>query len=348
MQGGLSYEAGLRTDSAGNSVLHGVERSYARSGHLHKEQHYEMGTPVGEWLRFDDRTGRLLSSATYSDGIRRELRDFAADGSVERERMYDTEGNETEYKTYYADGTLREAVELRDGQPDGMTRRYDPQGHLSETIPYQAGLESGTRTSYYPGSEQPRTVTEMKSGKAHGRSASYTPDGQLISERWYLDGEQASEQEFRVGKLHIAQAVDLGDGPPEYHGQPYWNMQIPAEAVASVSAGATLYHLDGQLIGRREWHDEASAVVNIEEVWIPGVLKTGAVRYFKPDKALMHCAYYLNGKQVGADVFINYEGVLMRENYYIDGEKVTRESYERSPLANLLPPADHWRGLQHP
>ena len=108
------------------------------------------------------------------------------DANTKKSRTKGKEGYSGVYKSY-RDGYLYSEVTLKNGQKNGLAKRYYPSGKINTEIMYEDDIKVGTSKWYYTTGQVYRE-TPYENGKIHGIQKKYHKDGGLMAEIPYENG----------------------------------------------------------------------------------------------------------------------------------------------------------------
>lgn len=110
---------------------------------------------------------------------------------------------------YYSDDgkTLVSGIGFREGEPDGTQKVYSPSsGNLLLSAPWIKGVRSGTEKAWYGATgKQAYEGTLNDDGKLDGKLSEWSPDGTLVHQASYANGQKdGAEETFfaDTGKIH--------------------------------------------------------------------------------------------------------------------------------------------------
>ena len=120
-------------------------------------------------------TGKPMSETTFVNGeANGPSRSYDAEGRLLQEVNIKSGKREGEAKDYWPEtGKVRRQIIYAMSQVVGVTREFDPEGKLRREIPFKANA-------------------------MHGVETVYAPDGKVSQKRYWLNGEEVSEGEFKA------------------------------------------------------------------------------------------------------------------------------------------------------
>jgi hypothetical protein len=134
-------------------------------------------------------------------------------------------------KEYYSDGTIKKAIEVKDGVPNGTIKTYDESGRLKSIAPVVDGLYEGWVITYNPQNGKIASKALFKNDQQNGPVTLYYASGELYREEFYkegrvdsivktywADGKLQAEVEFKMGAPAVGLKEFNNDGTPV--GQP--------------------------------------------------------------------------------------------------------------------------------
>lgn len=232
-----------------NGKLHGVSKDYRSNGNLNEVTEHKNGisgdsyalhengktsikvkTKNGKWLnvkKYDDQ-GRLTEEHVYNDN-KATYKYYDENGLLNKVKYFDKglvgeenyvngklDGIRTQYYTDVENKTKEYEESWKDGQLNGVTKRYSKDGVLEHETNYDKGLRNGYEREYFAdGSLQSemffiydakhgttkffrspgKLLYEMthKYGVPDGVERDYSEDGEITEERVYKDGKLIKE-----------------------------------------------------------------------------------------------------------------------------------------------------------
>ncbi|MCT4586562.1 MAG: tetratricopeptide repeat protein [Carboxylicivirga sp.] len=302
----------------------------------------DSGKLVGTNL-FYNRHGQLIASENnYQDGVLYGSRlEFRGDGTKQHEYIYQNDSlmalkcyspdeqviyqaelkdQKIDYKSYYEDGVLFEEGILKDGQREGLWKKYNPFGGMMEVQEYMSGMVHGKVQSYYSNGQLRMTyacdsniiegpfIHYHKSGaksrtgwftkgKWQGVWRNYFDNGVLKDESFYEDNEVRGKS-----KLYspLAQLVL----------ESYYNDNGQLERI-------TFYNEEGKQSADVKLED---GLAHIEEFFSNGQIKRDW-HYRDHDKEGKQLVYYPNGQLLSEETYLcGFEEGLSR-GWAHDGKK---------------------------
>ena len=182
------------------------------------------------------------------------------------------------------------------GEPHGTEHHWDRfWNSRSRRTPYENGVKHGVEKIRNTEGTVVKRIP-WKNGKVHGTKKAYHPNGELASKAPFKNGKAVGTARFwdQDGRLTRTVSYENGErhGPTKelWPGTEQVKRLIPHEN-GEVDGVAKAYYKSGQLKWRRAYEDDA----------LHGVAKR-----FDPD------------------------GQLVEKVYWLDGEKVSREAYEKA------------------
>ncbi len=127
-------------------------------------------------------------------------------------------------KTFNAEGKVMTETNYEHGEVVGVSKEYDEQGRLVREVGYKDGKKHGKRVEYWAQTGERRRVVPYKHGQAHGEALEYhlngelkrrvpaidgqlhgheqvyNDEGELIDQRWWLNGTPVSKREYEAAE----------------------------------------------------------------------------------------------------------------------------------------------------
>jgi len=94
---------------------------------------------------------------------------------------------DVEYE-YYADGTLKSEIQMKNGMRNGITKKYDEIGRLISTAELKDDKYEGWMIKYNPKNQKITAKALYKNDQQDGPATLYYADGQLYREMKYVNG----------------------------------------------------------------------------------------------------------------------------------------------------------------
>lgn len=179
-----------KTSNYKNDKLDGVLKEYGRNGQVISEIEYKQGKAVA--YKYLDKNGNVIKEAKSSGG-KVMIESYNELGIKVAEGMIEKENRVGEWKFYYANGTLREVGNYKDGELDGISTSYHENGKVSQEVYYEKGYAQGFFKKY----NQVGTIMEegyYEDSRFHGPVKQYFANGQLHSVDFFWKGEKNGEQ----------------------------------------------------------------------------------------------------------------------------------------------------------
>ncbi len=143
--------------------------------------------PVGEFIRYDE-NGNLkavMHHAKNGSSVQAEL--YFPNGEIAAEGKYENEKKDSlwEYYSYYT-GTLSYEERYNRGLKEGVSKKYYPDGQVSESIHWKQGTKSGPWKQFYQDGTI-RLTASYTDGKLNGPYKVYGTSGNLLISGTYRD-----------------------------------------------------------------------------------------------------------------------------------------------------------------
>ena len=309
-----------------NGDLHGPVRDFDEQGRHQATSLYEHGLITR--MTSVDATGKVLADIPTKKG-RVAIKTYDADGHLKDTGEVENGYLAGEWKTFYADGTLRELKhyglkarqigasemyysngQLRqrrqyspEGEAEGYFEQYYADGVLEQTGFLHAGDKQGVWKSYYPTGKLSQE-REFFKGELSGPLRSYTPGGKLTEERLYAFGKLRQLSAYdSTGKVidHYEQLPTLKELVLHYPGR-------PAQVMNRASVRNGLYE------GPTTWLYAGNKPES--EIAMHNGKRYGRYQSYYPGGQKMTEGQYLNGNRYG-----------QFSNYYATGQLSSQGSY---------------------
>jgi antitoxin component YwqK of YwqJK toxin-antitoxin module len=305
---------------------HGLERKwhFNKPYKLEQETMWHRGKMHGP-KKVYNRDGILIEESTYRDHKMAGRKTTYAVNNKTKERYKSGEYN-------FVDGKL-----------SGPFKKWRGRDDLSEEGTYLNNVLHGKVMRYYKGIKTEET--HYAYGQKHGKSLSWNgttgklsrsgqfdnglQHGEFINYH-YQTGKETNRRYYQYGKVVTADQFRKGAGAPSLSldGQPYWNLAVPQKAASRQQGNRITYTLDGKEIGYRMM-DKGTGLIVIEELWLPGVEKTGVKRQWRIGGEIRDITFFRKGKKCGAYArwLPNYNQWSVR--HYIDDKSQRSSNYDR-------------------
>jgi len=211
------------------------------------------------------------------------------------------------WKTFYPTGILKTEVTYFEDKMNGYLKEYSPKGSLLNTTKYINGVieinapelaKLDVRTEYYPGGIVKFTGT-YKDGVAEGIHRVFSPEGNVIAAKVYIDGVLTGEG--------ILDTAGRQQGPwKEYH--PNGELKSKGEYVNGKRIGDwVFYHPNGKTeqLGKYDKRGRAQ----------------GPWKWFYESGNLLREENYRNDLQDGTMTEYSDDGKIITKGDYVDGQK---------------------------
>lgn len=193
---------------------HGYLRTYEQDGRLKWDCNYENGKMHGEQMQFyisnrDD----YVRVANYEHGtlVGDYKETYFKGGGIKTQGTYDKNGKKTGRwieKEY--NGDYRLDCEYKNGEYDGVRRKYFADGDVSEISHYKAGKLHGVATKYYHPTKKVHYETTYENDRKMGPFKEYNKDGWLESEG--VNGAGTISQRYYYPNGQLRQVEEYADG----------------------------------------------------------------------------------------------------------------------------------------
>ena len=286
-----------------NGKLDGLTKLYDDNEKLLAEIEYKSGKASS--FKYFSESGSVIKEAKSASGKvyvenYNELRIKTSEGSVDRENRVG------EWKFYYANGTLKEIANYKNGELDGKSVTYHENGKPDHELVYVDGQAQG----YYKKFTKYGVLKEegyYEDGKLHGPSTRYYNEGELSEKAFYWKGKKNGQQfSYRIdGSL---------DNIYMYH--------------HGILLNAICFDKNGKETKRTNLSN-GSGPYDLYNVWGDLTLKSnllygsfdGKVEEYFSDGKLRIERNYFNGMLTGTYKVYSPAGWILEEGSFVEGEK---------------------------
>jgi antitoxin component YwqK of YwqJK toxin-antitoxin module len=123
---------------------------------------------------------------------RRKIKYDSLTGKIEYRGNFNELGHQDGKWTYYFEnGTTKSELNYDNGQLNGFSREWFPQGQLNEACYYSKGQLNGPYVSYFRNGSK-YSELEFKDGKEDGEIRQWDSLGNLISHKIFKEGKEIS------------------------------------------------------------------------------------------------------------------------------------------------------------
>ena len=122
-----------------NNKKEGEYKSFYESGSIKVISHYVNGLLQGEFIEYFE-SGEIEKVSHYVDDLRQgEFIEYFESGTTSYTCNYINDLQEGEYKIYYKSGKIRQIGNLKKSEIFGITKRYNEDGRINNTLEYEDG-----------------------------------------------------------------------------------------------------------------------------------------------------------------------------------------------------------------
>jgi antitoxin component YwqK of YwqJK toxin-antitoxin module/Tfp pilus assembly protein PilF len=313
----------------------GEEKFYDEDGKLYSTHLLDNDRLVN--AKFMDKGGKIISQDAESRQKQIVLNSFNAAGVKKLQVSYDEHGNTQGKKTYfYADGTISQTENYKDGDLDGPMHSFYPDGAAKDDYTYTHGVKDGyTVTRYVHG--QVKAEGWYTKNEAQGYWLYYNELGNLTDSIYYLaddmnglrgqfwpNGKKQYETEYRGGWVSGTTEYD-SNGAAFSHvslpaGTGRYTLNFPNGAVF-LDANYVHGHLEGV---RKTWFFDGKP--STEEYFRNGLQDSVEKGYNHFGKQTAE-RWYHAGDKTGKWKFYGDDGKLVRTEEYREGEMNGKRIY---------------------
>ncbi len=326
---------------------HGVLKYYAENGTLIRTDNYKKGLADGWEVEYNLETGKKTSEILYKDDKLFAYKYYDKNGNIIAEAkegnaplkdvkqfdeygtlIYEATVNDKgvfvdQIKSYYGSGNKLAISDLKGGDIDGKTMKYDNNGIIDEDISMKEGERNGLYTKYYDNGK-PYYKGYYVSDTLQGVWEYYNDDGSLFRKAFFLD--------------------DILNGTDAYY-YPNGNLKEEIKYKYGNMAGFAYYDKEGNLIDSIQL-PKLNGKVNLKytnnkpfyEFTITNGKYEGDFKMYYPNNQLMTIKKYEFGNQIGKEIqyFPNgakrFEGTFKNDRldgsiYYFNSNGDTTEVY---------------------
>jgi antitoxin component YwqK of YwqJK toxin-antitoxin module len=165
-----------------------------------RKTQFKKGVRDGVEQLFFPPTDKLQMEIPWANGkIHGVKKTLHATGTVAGETTYDQGTLVGESRAYTEKGALLRVVRYANGQRDGEMIDYwpDTAGIVERMVPYKKGLVDGVSKAYYADGK-PKRELRFRKNKQHGIERQFAPDGSVEKERFWIDGDTVTAEEFKT------------------------------------------------------------------------------------------------------------------------------------------------------
>lgn len=313
--GKVKVERQVTLDSSGNYVNHGAWKLFSKDGDVVAEGQYNFGERIGMWTRW---IGRADATTLNDQPFKSFKAPFMSQASFTSDKMDGewtiTDANERKVLT----------VTLRNGERDGVTTFWQPNGNIYRQMTYERDVPVGDmlEPNLKKNGEVEKSAT-FDNGRKIVTKTEYYPRGkQLKSEATYLAAKtvkQSADDYWTTTLAKFAsEGEDLRNGSIK---QWYANGQAKQEGFydhGKKTGLFTYWHENGQIASTGEYRDDQQIG---DWVWYhENGLKAAIGRYEQ-------------GKLIGEWRFWDGEGKLTKRQTYNGTESASNPADERTDVA---------------
>ena len=181
-----------------NGQPDGVERFFDRDAwSASRAVPWKNGRRQGDEIVYDGKQVRAVIPWA-DDRVNGTRRTFHPNGRIMSEASYTNGAASGPTRAYDPEGRLVQEAEMKDGQRNGEARDYWPEtGKVRRVTPYRMGKVVGVSREYYPDGALKREIP-FRDNVLHGAEVLYDPDGKTREKRYWIDGDEVSEGEFKA------------------------------------------------------------------------------------------------------------------------------------------------------
>jgi antitoxin component YwqK of YwqJK toxin-antitoxin module len=315
--------------------LHGKMTSFLPNGRKASEGFYDMGLKDSLWAYFD-LNGNPASIGFYDQGVPTGPWEYYyTGGEVAAEGFFAAGEKDSLWVFFHPEGAWMARGKYAVGREEGLWEFFDEQGNLTETVFYVNGIAHGPGTQHAMHNGQPYVSARFhwENGLEHGRRESYAPEGNLLEQGEFVQGEKVGEwkyfhangqlmytETYQDGKLwHLSPMVTLrGESRPQgtfFEGEGFRKLLGPNGEL--VSEGP---YQQGKANGLwKAYHP--SGALQAQGLMQQGE-KQGSWEYFYPNGKIEVRGEYQAGQATGTWSFYNKKGKLIDRHIAQPAQKI--------------------------
>jgi antitoxin component YwqK of YwqJK toxin-antitoxin module len=168
--------------------------------HFRRKTLYKNGVRDGVEQMFFPGTNKVEVEIPWLNGqIHGVKKTFHPSGAKAGETPYEHGKIVGESRSFTEKGTLLRVVRFADGDRDGEMIDYwpDREGKVDRSIPYRKGRVHGMSKAFYADGK-PKWERPFRDNRQHGVEKQFAPDGKVERERFWIEGDTVSPEEFKA------------------------------------------------------------------------------------------------------------------------------------------------------
>ena len=161
---------------------------------------YKQGVKDGVEQIFFPGTDKIEAEIPWVNGTMNGMKKtFHASGAKAGETTYENGKITGEARSYTEKGAVLRVVRFAAGERDGEMVDYwpDREGKVDRSVPYKKGAVHGMSKAFYADGK-PKWEKPFRDNKQHGVEKQFAPDGTVERERFWIDGDTVSAEEFKA------------------------------------------------------------------------------------------------------------------------------------------------------
>jgi antitoxin component YwqK of YwqJK toxin-antitoxin module len=316
--GKVRIERQVTLDANGNYVNHGAWKQYSQNGDVIAEGQYNFGQRIGMWTRWvgKNEMGTLAADVPFKQ-FKAPFMSQAnfANGKLDGE-WFITDANERKVL----------AVSLRDGERDGQTTIWMPNGKVYFQLTYDKAVPVGDMLEVNPQNGELKKAVAFDRGRKVVTQTDYWPNHkQMKSQVMYLAAPSVEKSQDDFWGLKLAKFAS--EGSDVRHGTAkawYANGQPQQDGFytnGKKTGTFTYWHENGQISATGEYRDDKA-----EGTWV----------WWHPNGQKSAGGKYEGGLLVGEWRWWDDEGKLTKQQTYNGAESASTENEERMDLSKRV------------
>ncbi len=330
----------------------GEYAEYYENGQLFHKCVYVNGKASGE-VNYFDRDGKLFFIYTYDGDVTKLARYF--DKSGKEVGVSERKSKRLNLTTYYPDGYKRSEAEYNDkSEIIGPEVYYYRSGVKSSENSYEDGNLNGLSVTYFPNGKKQAT-TEYVNGEKHGYHQLFYKHGQVEEEGWYQEdklegdwlnynelGDLSTRTHYFKNDLHGIRTEYFPNG--KIYNETIYNSGWIDEFIQYDTLGKVIQHQAFKNASGKQVVLQLNGKPYSESVYHHGDLhgelkfyfydgKVNSVQYYKYGlQDSIYRSYYLNGKPAKEGQYKLGNRTGTWKTYYSSGKLNVTETFENGEL----------------
>ncbi|WP_268123609.1 hypothetical protein [Roseivirga pacifica] len=323
------YESGIpmSVNTFKNGMQHGPTYNYYNTGQISDSSSFDNGRQNGQWISY------------YENG------QISSIGNIARDYQ------DGDWKSYYENGSLNSEGAYKAGEKNGLWVYWDDkEKKISETSHYETHNEfhncwnrAGEQTlidgngTYYQYYESGNTLQygAVKNGRQSGKWITFYEDGNKMEEGIYQNDEYKI---LNTWKPNGSIGIKNGNGLYELYNNTGLLVLESGQVIDGLRSGewtsthettgitsTKVNYLKGKLNGSYSSYSEGGNLLASGN--LINNKRTGEWKWTYDSGELECTVTYVDGKKEGIQPFYGYDGELIREEFYKEGQLVDEKIY---------------------